>query len=139
MNDYTPKKTIKTEPEIQEYLSKLEIPKLTDMNEKRCEGLLPIEECHSVLKKFQPNKAPGNDGILVEFYQQFWPLFGKLMVDSFDESYLNGELTTSQRQAVIPLLDKGKDRTLLKNWRPISLKIKDTELKLLHYADYKNG
>jgi len=34
---------------------------------------------------------------------------------------MSGELTTSQKQAVITLLDKGKDRTLLKNWRPISL------------------
>lgn len=73
------------------------------------------------MKTFAKGKTPGNDGITAEFYKKFWPFFGKLMVDSFNKSYLEGELTSSQRQAVITLLDKGKDRTLLKNWRPISL------------------
>ena len=36
------------------------------------------------------------------------------MVKSFNESYEKGELGESQRQAVITLLDEGKDRTLLK-------------------------
>ena len=47
------------------------------------------------------------------------------MVKSFNESYENGELGESQKQAVTTLIDKGKGGTLLKkkkkNWRPISL------------------
>ena len=44
------------------------------------------------------------------------------MVNSFNESFEKGELSTSQKQAVITLLQKpGKDRLLLSNWRPISL------------------
>ena len=46
---------------------------------------------------------------------------GGLVVEGFNLSYEYGQLSNSQRQAVIVLLDKGKDRTLLKNWRPISL------------------
>ena len=42
-------------------------------------------------------------------------------MEAINESYFAGELTPSQRQAVITLIDKGSDRTLLKNWRPISL------------------
>ena len=48
-------------------------------------------------------------------------MLGKFCVSSFNESFRLGELSASQKQAVISLLDKGKDRTLLKNWRPISL------------------
>ena len=40
--------------------------------------------------------------------------FGSLMAKSFNESYEKGELGKSQKQVVITLLDKGKDRTLLK-------------------------
>ena len=83
--------------------------------------MLTLEECRTVLKTLKNNKAPGNDGIPVEFYKKFFPLFGHYLVDSFNQSYTEGELTASQKQAVITLLDKGKDRTQLKNWRPISL------------------
>ena len=73
------------------------------------------------MKTFKSNKTPGNDGLTIEFYKNFWSVLGKFCVSSFNESFKSGELSTSQKQAVISLLDKGKDRTLLKNWRPISL------------------
>ena len=38
------------------------------------------------------------------------------------ESVKYGEMSNSQRKAVITLIEKqGKDRTLIENWRPISL------------------
>ena len=86
-----------------------------------CEGMLTLKECEEVLKTFKSNKSPGNDGLTIEFYKKFWPLLGTHMMNSFNETYRLGELSSSQKQAVITLLDKGKDRLLLKNWRPISL------------------
>ena len=44
-----------------------------------------------------------------------------MFVNSFNYSYHFGQLSTSQRQAIIALIDKKKDRIFLKNWRPISL------------------
>ena len=46
------------------------------------------------------------------------------------QAKLVGELSDSQRQAVIKLLDKGKDKRYIKNLRPISLMNYDA--KLLH-------
>ena len=44
------------------------------------------------------------------------------MVLSFNEAFEKGEMSVSQRQAIISLLEKeGKDRCYLDNWRPISL------------------
>ena len=44
------------------------------------------------------------------------------MVDSFNEAYDNKEMSSSQKQAIITLIEKkGKDRNYLENWRPISL------------------
>ena len=58
----------------------------------------------------------------MEFYRVFWPLLGKFMVDSFNEAYDKKEMSHSQKQAVITLIEKkGKDRNYLENWRPISL------------------
>ena len=111
----------KSEFETENYLETIDMVALSNDDKEQCEGHLGLEECWGALKEFKNNKSPGNDGITAEFYKKFWPLFGPMMVNSFNVSYTHGELTDSQRQAVITLLDKGKDRSLLKNWRPISL------------------
>ena len=111
----------KSKEELNNYMETTKTPKLLDEEKNECEGLLTNEECRAVLKTFNSNKSPGNDGLTIEFYRKFWPIFGQLMMDSFNCAYSHGELSVSQRQAVITLLDKGKNRYLLKNWRPISL------------------
>ena len=65
---------------------------------------------------------PGNDGLTIEFYLAFWPLFGTNIVDSTNYSYEFGELSNSQKQAITTLIEKkGKDKRMIKNWRPLSL------------------
>lgn len=110
------------------YLADIEVPTLNEEDRGTCEGLLTFKECETVLRTFKNGKAPGNDGIPAEFYKKFWPVFGTFLVDSLNTSYMKGELSSSQKQAVIALIDKGKDRTLLKNWRPISLLNVDAKL-----------
>jgi len=55
-------------------LNNLNIPKLLDDEKLSCEGKILLKECKLILETFQNNKAPGNDGIPVEFYKIFWPL-----------------------------------------------------------------
>ena len=97
-------------------------PKLTDSMREKCEGQLTYLECFKVLSTFENNKTPGNDRITIEFYKYFWPEIGALLVDSLNYAYFHGELSNSQKQAVITLIEKkDKDRRWIKNWRPISL------------------
>ena len=54
------------------------------------------------------------------------------MCNSITKSYQNGELSTSQRQVVIKLIEKkDKDKKLIKNWRCISPMNTDTNSKVL--------
>ena len=70
----------------------------------------------------QKNKTPGNDGLTIEFYVAFWSLIGRPLVDCVNYSYEFGELSNSQKQAIITLIEKkGKDKRLIKNSRPTSL------------------
>ena len=97
-------------------------PALADDSRKICEGKLGYSECFSVLGTFPKNKTPGNDGLTIEFYLAFWPLFGRLLVDSLNYAFEFGELSNSQKQAIITLIEKkGKDKRIIRNWRPISL------------------
>ena len=99
-----------------------DIPKLSEIEKLTMEGAITLEECTSVIKTFALNKTPGNDGMPIEFYLTFLTEINPILLDSFSYSVEHGSLTTSQRQAIISLLDKkGKDRLLIENWRPISL------------------
>ena len=99
-----------------------QIPKLNMDEQFKCEGLITSDECSKILSDIAKNKTPGNDGLPIEFYIEFWNDIKQMMINSFNYSFEHGLLTTSQRQAIISLLDKpGKDRLFLDNWRPISL------------------
>lgn len=94
---------------------------LTDDLKKICEGKIGYSECFSVLGTFPKNKTPGNDSLTIEFYLVFWPLFGRLLVDSLNYVFEFGELSNSQKQAIITLIEKkGKVKRMMKNWHPIS-------------------
>ena len=68
-------------------------PALADDSRKICEGKLGYSECFSVVGTFPKNKTPGNDGLTIEFYPAFWPLFGRLLVDSLNYAFEFGELS----------------------------------------------
>ena len=96
------------------------IPKLSEELKCSYEGKITVDEATKALDSFKANKAPGNDGIPAEFYKKFWSLLKEPMVLSFSEAFEKGEMSVSQRQAIISLLEKeGKDRCYLDNWRPI--------------------
>ena len=99
-----------------------EFPTLNEDLRNICEGKIEYNECFNVLQTFQKNKTPGNDGLTIEFYVAFWSLIGRPLVDCINYSYEFGELSNSQKQAIINLIEKkGKDKRLIKNWRTISL------------------
>ena len=58
--------------------------------------------------------SPGIAENPIEFYKTFCLPFGDFMVNSFDEAYDNKKMSSSQRQAIISLIEKKrKDRNYL--------------------------
>ena len=67
-------------------------------------------------------KSPGNNGLSTEFYVCFFDEINQFLIKTLNESFNVGQLSTSQRQAVITLIEKkDKDKRMIKNWRQISL------------------
>ena len=112
---------------ISSFLNDLYTPQLSEEPKKSCKGLISPEECSELLDSFRSNTSPGNDGIPDEFYRKFWPLISESFFRSANGCFEKGEMSCSQKQAVVNLIEKsGKDRTLLENWGPISLVHIDT-------------
>ena len=75
--------------------------KLSENQEKLCE-----EDLYNSLKSMQSDKSPSNDGLAKEFYQTFWNELREIFVDFVSEAKENRHLSTSQRQAIINLIEK---------------------------------
>ena len=121
---YSRQRVVLNSEQAKSILEKPNILKLnSDELSSRCEGKITFQECESISGSFQVGKTPGNDGIPIEFYKIFWPLIGEfLLVASFNEAFDNNEMSSSQKQALITLIEKKeKDRNYSENWRPISL------------------
>ena len=101
---------------ISSFLNDLNISQLSEKEKNSCEGFISPEECSELLDSFQSKKSPGNDGIPAEFYREFWPLISESFNRCATECFEKGEMSCSQKQAVITLLKKsGKHRALLEN------------------------
>ena len=110
------------DPKYDKYFKNPNIQKLSEEDKLFCEGYLTTDECLTALKTMKKNKTPGTDGLSVEFYLFFWECIKDLLVCCMNKAQDMGELSVSQRQAIITLLLKaGKDPLYLNNWRPISL------------------
>ena len=114
---------------ISSFLENINLPSLTNEQAFECDGIISETELLKALKSMKNDKSPGNDGITKEFYEFFWDDIKNSLSDSVKKSFTSGELSTSQKQPVIKLIEKkDRDKRLIKKWRPISLLNIDTKL-----------
>ena len=86
-----------------------------------CETPVSLKNLADAVKCLPNGKSPGLDGLTGEFYKTFWHIIGEDLLDTWNFCTERGEMTDSQRQAVISCLYKKGDRDDIGNWRPISL------------------
>ena len=106
--------------DLNRYIKKTK--RLTSEQFKSLEAELSIQELGQALKAMKNGKTPGIDGFPAEFFKVFWVKLKHIIYRSIKFAYKLGELPVTMRQCVISCLPKGnKDRSILQNWRPISL------------------
>jgi hypothetical protein len=107
--------------DIDDYMSRLDLPILDENKQRLCDGDISIQECEHAITNIKKNKSPGDDGLPVEFYNTFWEELKHLLVEVYNESYKNETLPISMRKSIIALIYKKGDRCNITNYRPISL------------------
>lgn len=107
----------------------LDIPKLDESDLALTEGLITEKECLNALKDMDNGKNPGLDGFPADFYKFFWLNIKELVLSSLNYAFTSEKMSKDQRIGIITLIpQKDKIRTILKNWRPISLLTVDYKL-----------
>ena len=108
--------------QIDDFIDKVQLPKsnITEIND--CDNELSEKELCISLMSTKNNKSPGNDGLTKEIFVTFWEDTKDAFLNSCRTTKLKKELSTSQKQAVIKLIEKkDKGKRFIKNWRPVSL------------------
>ena len=85
---------------LDQFLGNPNIPALSVEKRLSCEGEIATEECVKALDTFDNGKTPGNDGNSV----------GVFMTEVFNHSFEQGQMSNSQEQAVVTLIDKKRKR-----------------------------
>ena len=76
----------------------------------------PNLTCES-LTFIDKDNFPGNDGITKKFTKKTWDVVKEPLCASIELSFIVGELSTSQKPAIIKLIEKkDRDKRFIKNW-----------------------
>lgn len=108
------------EQKFNDFIEDLNIPQLNDEEQSFVEKDFTINESKEAVTFFADNKSPGEDGFTKEFYQFFFDLLCKDLLNSCNEAFHKGSLSVSQKRGTIILIPKDDENlTKLKNWHPI--------------------
>ena len=80
----------KSKHEIAQFLSSIQILRLTEEQSAKCEISVSEDEVICTLKNMPKNKSPGNNGLTKYFFETFWdglkiPFTANLKKSSFKE------------------------------------------------------
>ena len=117
--------------DIDEYLSD-DVPNVDENDKILCDSFPTIDECKEAVLNMKSNKSPGLDGIPAEFYKCFWSSLDRHFYDALKEIYTNKEMSFSQRLSIITLIHKKDSKSMLKNYRPLSLT--NTDYKIIAFV-----
>ena len=73
--------------DLDEYVMKAKLSKLTENQKLVCDAPITLEECKNALNQLHTNKSPGMDGFTIEFYKAFWNDIKNCLFDSIAFSF----------------------------------------------------
>ncbi len=80
-----------------------------------------MSEIFTAIKALPKGKAPGNDGLPMEFFHECAEEMAPILLQAFTAMLDTGRASAAINKGVITLIPKLGDRAKLSNWRPITL------------------
>ena len=82
---------------------------------------MTMEELSKALSEMANGKAPGPDGVLTEFFKEYWDTIKADYLEMINLAAENQQFPPGVTRGLISLLHKAETRSRLTNWRPITL------------------
>lgn len=95
--------------------------KISEEAKDKMEEKITLDELFEAAKALGKNKAPGKDGVLMEFYLNMWELMGPILLKLLEDGLANGCLVGDLTEGVLILLAKKGDQLLIGNKRGLTL------------------
>ena len=94
---------------------------LSDQQKEHLQNDLSDFETETAISQMAKGKAPGPDGLSVEFYTQCWPIVKNDFVNLLNQMYSTQSRDNRTKSGFITLIHKKAPKTEISNYRPISL------------------
>ena len=113
---------VDTDQKMESLLKSLNLPELTEEENKLLASQITKEEVHSAITRLKANKSPGADGFSSEWYKNLKEVLTPILLKTFNWVLSKGETPASWKEAIISVIPKGnKDKLDCANYRPISV------------------
>lgn len=109
-----------------DFLANVSLPQLTVEQVSLLEASITTDKIAHAIASFARSKAPGSDGLPIEFYIEFYTQYCELLTPKllslYNYLFENFSLSHLMREALIVLITKpGKDPGYAESYRPLSL------------------
>ena len=94
---------------------------LSDQQKENLQNDLSEFEIETAISQIAKRKAPGPDGLSVEFYTQCWPIVKNDFNNLLNQMYSTQTIDNRTKSGFITLIYKKEPKTKISNYRPISL------------------
>lgn len=74
-----------------------------------------LEELEDVVKAMAAGKTNGEDGLVIEFYREFWDIIDTRVLLVWSDALDKGALTPSLNAEIIKLIPKGDNKDSISN------------------------
>lgn len=78
-------------------------------------------EIRIAVQQLGKHKAPGPDGLPVEFFQRFWPVVGEAVTKFVSQVFQTGVVPAAMNESLITLIPKQQLPKSMSHFRPICL------------------
>jgi len=121
--------TIAVSGECMKRLMDCNLSTVPDAANLALEEPVTLEEIYQVIKTWKPHKAPGYDGICLEFLKKTWEITKEDLLRIVNEMYTEEIIPDYQKFGIIVCIPKQPHATQVEHYRPLT--ILNTDFKLV--------